>query len=258
MEIGKELFIFFKKQLRSCIFAGTFFFLMFFSKYVTSFGLARYDFLFIAAISVQILLVTIGIESLDELKVICIFHIIGLCLELFKTHPLILSWQYPEQAFFKLGTVPLYSGFMYASVASYIIQAWRQFDLRLIRYPSYWLSIPLSVGIYLNFFTKHFIPDLRFVLILAIIMVFFKTRVCFVVKKNQRSMPLIVAFALIAFFIWIAENISTFLGAWQYPDQANGWSLVHMNKISSWFLLFIISFIIVADLLLYKYKEKRI
>lgn len=38
------------------------------------------------------------------------------------------------------------------------------------------------------------------------------------------------------------------IGAWQYPDQQMKWTLVHLGKISSWFLLVIISFVIVAQL----------
>jgi len=61
-------------------------------------------------------------------------------------------------------------------------------------------------------------------------------------------MPLNVAFVLIAFFIWIAENISTYYGAWEYPDQIHVWNVVSASKITSWFLMVIISFIIVAYL----------
>ena len=61
-----------------------------------------------------------------------------------------------------------------------------------------------------------------------------------------------VAFALIAFFIWIAENISTYFGAWQYPNQIHQWNAVSTSKISSWFVMVIISFIIVSYLKHYK------
>jgi uncharacterized membrane protein YoaT (DUF817 family) len=61
-------------------------------------------------------------------------------------------------------------------------------------------------------------------------------------------MPLNLAFLLIAFFIWVAENISTYLGAWQYPSQVHGWAIVSTGKITSWFLMVIISFILVAYL----------
>ena len=62
----------------------------------------------------------------------------------------------------------------------------------------------------------------------------------------------VVAFAtfflLIALFVWIAENIGTFYGAWQYPSQIHAWQIVSFQKITSWFLMVIISFIIVAYL----------
>jgi len=61
-------------------------------------------------------------------------------------------------------------------------------------------------------------------------------------------MPVAISFLLIAFFIWIAENISTYLGAWKYPDQLMTWNMVSFGKISSWYLLVIISFILIANL----------
>ena len=61
-------------------------------------------------------------------------------------------------------------------------------------------------------------------------------------------MPLVLAIALVAFFVWLAENISTFLGAWVYPQQRAGWRVVSPQIFSSWFMLVIVSGIIVADL----------
>jgi len=51
---------------------------------------------------------------------------------------------------------------------------------------------------------------------------------------------------LIAFFIWLAENMATYLGGWAYPDQSERWNWVSIEKISSWALLVIVSFLIVA------------
>ena len=59
-------------------------------------------------------------------------------------------------------------------------------------------------------------------------------------------MPLLLGFVLVALFIWIAENIGTFTAAWMYPHQRNGWSLVSMGKLGAWFLLMIISYMLVA------------
>jgi len=239
-------------EARACIFAGSFFVLLFASNHIPLFGFARYDFLFVAAVMIQAVLYFTGVETKDEVKMIFLFHIIGLVLEAYKTNPAIGSWSYPEDAFFKLGTVPLFSGFMYAAVGSYIAQAWRIFSLELEEYPNYWVSVLLCVLIYLNFFSNHFLPDIRLVLIPAVFLLFARTRVTFVVKGQRRSMPLALSFCLIAFFIWIAENISTFYGAWQYPDQIHVWTAVSTQKITSWFLLVIISFIIVAYLKHYK------
>jgi uncharacterized membrane protein YoaT (DUF817 family) len=243
-----EFFLFGVKQARACIFAATFFALLLLSRYLPFFGLARYDFLCLAALSVQAILLWTGIETKGELLVLCAFHSVGLALELFKTHPNIASWSYPEEGFLKIGTVPLYSGFMYAAVASYMCQAWRLLRLDLECYPPYRLSVPLAVGIYLNFFTHHFLPDIRWLLIAAVLIAFRRTQVRFIPASQPRRMPLVFSFLLIGFFIWIAENFSTYFGAWVYPEQRTAWQVVSFRVISSWSLLVIISFIIVAAL----------
>lgn len=244
----KEFLIFGLKQAQAAIFAGSFFVILFISNHIPLFGIARYDFLFIAAVIIQIVLYLTGLETKDEVKVIFLFHIIGLILELYKTNPAIGSWSYPEEALFKIGTVPLYSGFMYAAVGSYISQAWKIFRLELTNYHHYLWSVVLCILIYINFFTNHFIYDFRWFLILAIFVFFWKSRVYFKVWIEKRWLSLNLSFILIAFFIWIAENISTYLGAWKYPDQIHAWNVVSTNKITSWFLMVIISFIIVAYL----------
>ena len=247
-----EFIVFGIKEARACIFAGSFFVLLFASNYIPLFGFARYDFIFVAAVALQIILFATKVETWDEIKVIFIFHILGTALELFKTHPSVGSWSYPEEAFFKIATVPLFAGFMYAAVGSYLAQAWRILDVELKNPPNYIATLVLGVLIYVNFFTNYFIPDLRLILIPAVFLFFARTEVTFVVLKERRSMPLALAYCLVAFFIWIAENISTFYGAWQYPDQIHVWNVVSTNKITSWFLLVIISFILVAYLKHYK------
>ncbi len=244
----QEFFIFGLKEARSAIFAGSFFVLLFLSNHIHLDGLARYDFLFLAAVALQIILYVTGIETKDEVKTIFLFHIIGLCLEIFKTHPSIGSWSYPEEGIFKFGTVPLYSGFMYAAVGSYVAQAWRIMKLELVGFKNYGWSVVLCAVIYVNFFTNHFTQDIRYILIPLIFIFFWKARVLFIVTDVHRSMPVNLGLILIAFFIWIAENISTYWGAWKYPDQVHVWNVVSAQKITSWFLMVIISFIIVAFL----------
>jgi uncharacterized membrane protein YoaT (DUF817 family) len=248
MRFFGELAVFTYKQARACIFAGSFLLLLLLSHKLPLFGLPRYDFLFLAAVLIQLVLYWTKIETKDEIKMIFLFHIVGLCLELYKTNPAIGSWSYPEFGYLKIGTVPLYSGFMYAAVGSYISQAWRIFNLELTGYKSYAPSVIVAALIYINFFTNHFLPDFRWVLFGLVTLVFAPVWVHFTVSDKRYKMPLILAFVLIAFFIWIAENISTYLGAWKYPDQITTWTAVSTNKITSWFLLVIISFIIVAYL----------
>lgn len=249
----QELWSFGIKEARACIFAGSFFVLLFASNYIPLLGLARYDFLFLSALALQIILYLTKVETWDEIKTIFLFHVVGTALELFKTHPSVGSWSYPEEAFFKIATVPLFAGFMYAAVGSYIAQAWRLLDLKLTDFPPYTWSVLLGAAIYINFFTNHFVYDIRYILIALIFLLYFKTRIYFTTTLGTRRwMPLNVGFVLTAFFIWIAENISTFFGAWQYPDQIHVWNVVSANKITSWYLMVIISFIIVAYLKHYK------
>jgi uncharacterized membrane protein YoaT (DUF817 family) len=59
-------------------------------------------------------------------------------------------------------------------------------------------------------------------------------------------MPLLVGLFLVALFIWIAENIGTLTRTWLYPHQRVAWSMVSLGKLSSWFLLLIISYAMVA------------
>lgn len=234
------------QEAMSCIFPVFIFAALAVSKFVSIPGLARYDLLLLLCLLFQVVMVKSGLETKDELKVITVFHLIGLALELFKVH--MGSWGYPEPAVSKVYGVPLYSGFMYASVASYLCQAWRRLDVGLSAWPNQWLAVCLGAAVYLNFFTHHFLWDVRWVLTVAIFIVFWRTRVHFQVAEERLWMPLPLAFFLIGFFIWIAENIATFFGAWYYPNQRDGWDIVHLSKISSWFLLVIVSFIIVAQL----------
>ncbi|WP_083443539.1 DUF817 domain-containing protein [Ornithinibacillus contaminans] len=212
--------------------------------------LPRYDWLLIICLFMQWVMVRSGLETKDELKVITLFHLIGLALEVFKVH--MGSWAYPDNGYFKVFDVPLYSGFMYASVASFLCQAWRRLNVELIKWPPFWLAVPLAAAIYLNFFTHHYWVDVRWILAGLVIIIFWRSWVKYVVNGTVYRMPLALSFVLIGFFIWIAENIATFFGAWEYPNQSEAWSLVHLGKVSSWLLLVIVSFLIVATLKLVK------
>lgn len=234
------------QQALSCIFPVIIFASLAITQWIELPWLPRYDWLLLIFLFTQYLMWRSGLESKDELKVITLFHFIGLALEIFKVH--MGSWAYPEEGYSKVFGVPLYSGFMYASVASYLCQAWTRLDVQLVRWPSSWVVIPLGAAIYLNFFWHHYWMDVRWILAGLVIVVFIRSWVDYRVGEKRYRMPISLSFVLIGFFIWVAENIATFFGAWQYPNQQDAWSLVHIGKVSSWLLLVIVSFLIVAEL----------
>lgn len=206
----------------------------------------RYDFLFIAAVLIQVVLLATKLETPREAVVILIFHFVATVMEIFKTHPAIGSWSYPGQFVIGIWSVPLFAGFMYSAVGSYIARAWRSFEFRFTHYPPIWMTVLLVTGIYINFFTHHFLPDARWLLLAATFILYRKVWIYFRVDKTYRRMPLLLGFALVALFIWIAENIGTWSRAWIYPDQADGWSMVSWSKLGSWYLLMLISVVLVT------------
>ncbi|HEX9392535.1 MAG TPA: DUF817 domain-containing protein [Usitatibacteraceae bacterium] len=242
------MFYFGAKEVRACLFAGLFFAAVFLLPRDGLWFIPRYDALLFIALAIQAWMLWTKLETADELKAICLFHVLGFCLEVFKTSSGIRAWSYPDFAYTKLLGVPLFSGFMYAAVGSYIIQAWRLFDIRVRHHPPYWMAAMMAVLIYANFFTHHFIGDYRWYLAACALGLYARSSVLFRPYDRERNMPLLLSFVLIGFFIWLAENISTLLGIWKYPNQMGAWSSVHIGKWSSWSLLVIMTFTIVAGL----------
>lgn len=231
---------------RSGLFAILFFAAAAWAKRVTTFGLTMYDFLFVAVIVIQAVLLLTKIETVEELKIILIYHVLWFVMEVFKTHPAIGSWSYPGDGFFKIRNVPLFGGFMYSAIGSFIFQARRLLDLKFVNFPSFKHTIPIAALIYVNFFTHHFIPDFRYVILLLIIIVAWKTRVYFRIYSHYRSMHVLLWLFLTGLCIWFAENIGTYFQVWMYPNQATWRHVVSVQKILSWFLLFIVSIVIVS------------
>ncbi|MEO5910822.1 MAG: DUF817 domain-containing protein [Pelobium sp.] len=245
----RDLIIFGYQQALSCLFPALVFAMLAISHFFAA-TIPRYDFMLIACLIIQLAMYFSKIETKDEVFVICIFHLLGLAMELFKVH--YGSWSYPEFAYAKFFGVPLYSGFMYASVASYMCQAWRRFDLQMIYWPQHWWVRITGAFIYLNFFSNHFIIDVRYYIGIVILILFRKAKVIFHVRRKPYQMPVTISFLLIGFFIWLAENMATLLGAWKYAYQHGAWAMVNYQKISSWAFLVVVSYIIVAELKMLK------
>lgn len=241
-----EFLLFGLKQAWACLFGGLMLALLVGTKlfWPDDMPVARYDFLVVAAVTIQAALLLTRLERLDEAVVILVFHVVGTIMEIFKVaHG---SWIYPEDSLLQIGGVPLFSGFMYACVGSYMARIWRLFDVRFRHYPPTWAAWTLAILAYLNFFTHHYVPDIRLGLFAFSVLIFGRTWFTFTPDRTPRTMPMLVGAILVALFIWLAENLGTFASAWVYPDQRDGWRIVHISKMGAWYLLMLLSFVLVT------------
>ncbi|WP_072387327.1 DUF817 domain-containing protein [Hyphomicrobium sp. CS1BSMeth3] len=245
--VWHELLLFGVLQAWACLFAGILLLAIVTTKFAWPLGapIARYDFLFLVALSTQGALLALKMERIEEAKVILIFHVVATIMELFKTAK--GSWIYPEANLIRIAGVPLFSGFMYSAVGSYIARCWRLFDFRFSHYPPIWTTWLLAALIYVNFFTHHYVVDLRYGLFAFAALIYGRTVIHFTIDEVPRRMPLLLGFFLVSLFIWFAENISSFSAVWLYPHQLKAWSPVSLGKLGAWFLLMIISFVLVAS-----------
>lgn len=245
----REILLFGLKQAWACIFGGAFLLAIVGTKFwYPDIPLHRYDFLFCYAVIIQVLLIAFKLESWRELGVIMLLHVLATLMELFKTHDSIGSWRYPGQAVIQVGNVPLFTGFMYSAVGSYLARIWRGFDMKFDRFPPLEIALALALLSYANFFTHHFFFDIRWNLVICIFTFYGRTWVRFRPDRQHRKMPLLMGFILVAFFIWLAENLGTYARAWIYPNQETGWKLIGLDKWTAWFLLIQLSFVFIYAL----------
>ena len=240
-----ELVMFVLKQGWACLFGGLLLVAIIGSKLVWQPGwpIYRYDFLFLFAVGTQALFLWRKLETWEEARVILLFHLTGTAMEWFKVGA--GSWAYPEPALFKVMGVPLFSGFMYAAVGSYMARVIRIFDMRFQPYPPFWITVALAAAIYANFFAHHFLPDIRIVLFAATLLIYGRTRIWFRVSDRDWWMPLPLAAILSSLALWVAENVGTATGTWLYSGQSpDHW--VSFAKIGSWYLLLYVSFVTVT------------
>ena len=243
--LAAELVMFVLKQGWAALFGGVLLAAIIGSKLVWNpdWPLHRYDALLIFALATQALFLRYRLETWEEARVILLFHLTGTAMEWFKVSA--GSWAYPEPAFFKLIGVPLFSGFMYAAVGSYIARVIRVFEMRFAPYPPLWITFLLAAAIYGNFFAHHFLPDIRAGLFAATLLIFARTRVWFRVRHHPRWMPMPLAALLAALALWVAENVGTATGTWLYSGQRPD-HLVSFAKLGSWYLLLFVAFVSVT------------
>jgi uncharacterized membrane protein YoaT (DUF817 family) len=239
-----EVAIFALKHLWACLFGGLLLLAVICTNAIWSdhWPIQRYDALFAFAISIQAAMLLSKLETWQEAKVIALFHLTGTAMEIFKVNA--GSWAYPEDAFFMVVNVPLFSGFMYASVGSYIARVIRIFDMRFTPYPRFWVTAVLAGLIYVNFFSHHFLPDIRMALFAATVIVFWRTRILFTLGRAY-ALPLPLAAFYASFFMWIAENVGTLTNTWVYAGSS-GYEMTSISKLGSWYLLLYVAFVTVT------------
>ncbi|MFJ7342692.1 DUF817 domain-containing protein [Streptomyces sp. NPDC101110] len=239
----RQLLAFAWTQTRACAFAIALLSGVAVSALLPELPVARYDLLVVYGVLLTLVFWARGRESARDVAVITVCHIIGLAFELVKVS--LGSWSYPEPAVLKFAGVPLYGGFLYAAVGSYVCRAWHLFDLGLVRYRPRATAL-VAAAVYVNFFSHHWLPDLRWVLAGLLVAVTLGTSVRFTVRGVRRRMPLALSFVLIGFFLWVAENLATLAGAWRYPYQEHGWEPVGVEKFGAWALLISVTFVLAA------------
>jgi len=193
--VAIECVVFLLKQAWACIFGALLLAVIVAARlwYPDDSALARNDALTLGAIAIQLGMLAFRLESGRELWVIVLFHLTGTVMELFKTD--VGSWSYETEGFLRIGAVPLFSGFMYAAVGSYMVRVYRLHDLRFSRYPRVWLTTVLAALIYANFFTHHFIFDLRWVLLVLIAVLWGRTVMHFRIWRARMRAPQLLIFA---------------------------------------------------------------
>lgn len=212
-------------------------------------GCFRYDYLFFYALIIQVCLIYLKLESWAEVKVIALFHVLAMLMEIFLTHPQIASWHYPQPAIFKLLTVPLFAGFMYSAVGSFFARSLRLYRVSFSQLPSFGSMFVLAFCSYINFMSKFFMHDFRYVLFLWSVLLFSKTKIQFKLQHHQLQLPMLFVLMVLACLIWVAENISTFYKIWLYPSQVDTWHMVGWGKLGSWYLLLLLSLVLVLKIL---------
>ncbi|WP_443056808.1 DUF817 domain-containing protein [Streptomyces sp. IBSBF 2390] len=232
-------------QARCCAFAVALLAGIAGSRLLPELPVARYDLVLVYGVLLTLVARKAGWETRRDTAVIAVCHVLGLLFELVKVR--MGSWSYPKDALTKVAGVPLYGGFMYAAVASYVCRARRLMRLRFTRYRAAATTV-VAAAVYLNFFTHHWMPDLRWPLALAMAAATAGTWVGFRVGAHRYRMPLAVSFVLIGFFLWVAENAATWAGAWSYPQQLAGWQPVPLTKFGAWSLLISVTFVLVEHL----------
>ncbi len=201
-------------------------------------GMSRLDWLFMAAALYQVHLLHQGFERRDEALLVLVFHALAMGMEIFKVRH--GCWVYPGAGVLSISGVPLFTGFMYSAVGSWLCRSWRLHRVSFTTLPTKPLLLTLGLLAYGNFILQHFGRDCRWLILGLAIAVLHPVRCCF--DGRPARLPLAPLLLAAATLIWLAENLCTFTGVWFYPSQLGAWQAVSLSKIPAWFLLLVLTF----------------
>ncbi len=203
---------------------------------------ARYDVLLVLAVVVQGLFLLFRLESREEVLALVGFSILGLGMEIYNTAA--GNWTYPEEGVFAVAHVPLFVGAMYSAVGVCVLRMIRIFEMSFVPFPPKWAGVALGIAIYINFFTQHFLYDIRIVLFVLLIVLFWRTRIEFTPFKGRRwSMPMLASLFFSALGVWLAENLGTITGTWAYDGQSQ-YEWVSLATLGSWALFLYVALMV--------------
>ena len=96
---------------------------------------------------------------------------------------------------------------------------------------------------------------MRYLLFAWSVIIFWKTKIRFQLQRHKIQLPMLPVLMILAFIIWVAENISTFYKIWLYPSQVDAWHMVGWGKLGSWYLLLMLSLVLVLKILGTRHTE---
>jgi uncharacterized membrane protein YoaT (DUF817 family) len=233
-----ECLYFCLKHARAGLFAGLFFIPFFITPTTGMLSIARDDILFGLAIGIQIWMHKTKLQSNHELKMVILFYVLGFILEYFKLKTATGIETLAHTSWSNINGVPLFVGFIYAALSSYMMQAWRLFTLRIRHYPPYWMAITLAGLSYLHFFSQH---DYVAYFTACAVGLYGPSLILFKSHSRERQAPLLLSAILIGGFIYLANSICHF---YSLSNPISPWPNTHQSQ--SVFLLIIFSISIIV------------
>lgn len=203
----EEAVYFCLKQIRAGLLAGLLLLAFLIIPTTGILGIAQDDIVFGLAIGLQVWTVKSKLHNDAECKMLLLFYILGLILECFISSTSGINPSLPV-SWSSIHGVPLVNGFIYVALASYIMQAWRLFSIRIRYYPPYWMAIGLASVTYLYFISQTYVGEYTGYLAAGAVGLYAPSKIMFKSHQKERQAPLLFAALLVCLFTSFIQPIS--------------------------------------------------